>query len=283
MPLLDGDILAYELAFAAEAFWKHFHKEKGEEPEGFPPVEIVEEMVQRRVSEILVESGAEGQPLILFSGKNNFRNFIAFTRKYKDARGERPFHYKNVKALLQFEYQSYEVDGLEADDLMGILMTANPGKYICITRDKDLRQIPGMHYGWEVNRQPAFGPYEYDEIGELLLQKGRSTKLLGGGAKFFYAQVLMGDSVDTVPGIPGTGPVAAFAIINPCNSITECEEAVGGAYRAFYGLDWKTVMREQARLLYMSREVDKNGFVKLWGFQDEEPLWMNYMTGSVRE
>lgn len=279
-PLIDGDILAYELAFAAESFWKHLHKEKGEEVQGPPPFEIVEEMIERRIPEIIQESESTGVPEMCFSGSKNFRNFIAFTQPYKDKRAARPFHYKNVKFVLSNTYKTHLVEGLEADDLIGLLMTKSPGKYICVTRDKDLRQIPGMHYGWEVNKQPAFGPYEFNELGVVFLQRGKSTKIIGGGAKFFFCQVLMGDSVDTVPGIPGMGPVNAYAIINGCDTVQKCEEAVSEAYKAAYGLDWRTVMREQARLLYMTRE-GKNGFIKLWGFSDEEPIWMNYQTGEI--
>ena len=281
IPILDGDILAYELSFAADAFWKYSHAEKGEVPTDPPPFDVVQEMIERRIPEIIQESGATGVPEMCFTGSGNFRNFIAFTKPYKANRNEKPFHYKNTLFVLKLMYKHHVVNGLEADDLMGILMTANPGRYICISRDKDLRQIAGHHYGWEVHNQPAFGPYEYDYFGEIALTPKK--KIVGGGMKFFYCQLLMGDSVDTVPGIAGTGPVTAYAIINPCNTVEECEAAVAVAYQKAYGLDWLSVMREQGRLLHMTRRVDKNKNVLLWGLQGEPEVWINYQTGEVRD
>lgn len=280
-PLLDADIIAYELSFAAEAFWKYIHAEKGEEVTGPPPFDVVEEMVERRIPEIIKESGADGTPELCFTGEGNFRNFIAFTHPYKANRNEKPFHYYNTVFYLKLLYKHHVVDGLEADDLMGILMTANPGKYICISRDKDLRQIPGLHYGWEVHNQPAFGPHEFNHFGSVVLTP--KNKIVGGGMKFFYCQLLMGDSVDTVPGINKLGPVKAYAIINPCTTIEECELAASEAYKKAYGLDWLSVMREQGRLLYMSRKVDKNKNVLLWGLQGETEVWINYQTGETYE
>lgn len=278
-PLLDADILAYELAFAAEASWKHRLAERGEEPEGPPPFDVVQEMIDRRVPEIIEASGGTGVPELCFTGDLNFRNHVAFTQAYKSNRSPRPFHYKNTAFVLKLQYKHHLVNGLEADDLMGILMTAHPDKYICISRDKDLRQIKGWHYGWEVHNQPSFGPYEYSDFGEITLTAKR--KLVGGGMKFFYCQLLMGDKVDTIPGIPGLGTVTAYTIINPCNTIEECEAAIKVPYQKHYGIEWLSVMREQGRLLHMSRRVDKQKNVLLWSPLGEPELWMNYETGAL--
>lgn len=277
--LVDGDIVAYELSFAAEAFWRHLHAERGEEVTCPPPFDIVQEMIDRRIPEILEEAGVE-ECEFAFTGKGNFRNFIAFTEKYKDRIAEKPYHYKNIYAVLKSMFVHHCRDGLEADDVIGILMNHYPGKYICVSRDKDLKAIPGWHYGWELGNQPSFGPKDVDVIGYVQLNHKR--KIVGAGLSFFYAQLLMGDKTDSIPGIPGLGDVTAFRIISPCANALEMEEACAREYKKAYGLYWNTVMREQGRLLWMSRQV-KNGYVKLWGLADDPVTWMNVLTGETVE
>lgn len=277
--ILDADILCYELAFAAEAFWKHLHREKGKEVEHPPPWEIVEDMLDSRVQMIVDESGAEGKPLLLFTGKNNFRERLAKTFIYKALRPEKPFHYANIKCYLQGQYDYYQEDGLEADDLAGIFLTAYPDKYICGSRDKDLKQIPGWHYGWEVNKQPSFGPALVDEIGWLkLTDNPKKRKLTGTGAKFLHLQMLTGDSTDTIPGLPGYGIVKAFKTIDPCNTIQEMEQAVLEAYRQVYGDDAEERMIEIGRMVYMIRER-KGNEIKLYVPSWREAEWIN-LTGE---
>lgn len=277
--IIDADILIYEFAFAAEAYWKHEHAEREEPVEVPPPWSVVERTIEGRIESIVSEAGAEGKPFLFFTGKNNFRNHLAITHPYKDRESAKPYHYYNVKAYLKSEYLHQEVDWLEADDLLGIAMSSHPGKYICCSRDKDLRQIPGHHFGWEVNNQPQFGPMAIDETGWLELGSKRD-KCIGGGSKFFHYQLLVGDSVDTIPGVPKIGAVGAFKLLSPTTTITEQEQAVVGAYRAAYGLNWASRMREAGRLLHMTRER-KGSLIKLYSPAClNEDVWMNMETGE---
>ena len=280
--LLDADILQYEIAFAAEAYWKHLFKEKElESPADPPPFDICIAMVDERISNIVSGAEGEGEPFLFFTGSQNYRNRIAVTQPYKDRDSDKPFHYKNIKAYLQSRYQWQQVEGLEADDLIGIAMTKNPDKYTCATRDKDLRQISGFHYGWELGNQPAFGPRYIDQFGWIELSSKRN-KIVGGGDKFLYSQILTGDSVDTIPGIPKYGAVKAFKTLEACTTLAECEEAVLGAYRGFYGDGGRARMLETARLVYLTRVMNDDK-VLLWNFIGEPEQWMNIKTGEVSE
>lgn len=279
--LLDADIILYEVSFAAQTFWKLLHKEKGEEPVTEPPWEIVLNMLETRIPEIVAESGAEGEPILLFTGKDNFRERIAKTFIYKANRPPKPFHYYNIKAYLQSRYKFYEEYGLEADDLEGIFLTHSPDLYVCGSRDKDLKQIPGWHYGWEVNKQPSFGPELVDELGYLRLSgDSKNRKLLGTGAKFLYVQMLMGDGVDTIPGIPKCGIVKAFTIINPLNTIEEMERAVLEAYTKFYGDEGEERMIENGRMVYMTR-IRRGDLIQLYSPSWKPVTWFNLKTGEV--
>lgn len=85
---------------------------------------------------------------------------------------------------------------LEADDLMGILATngkvTNP---VIVSRDKDMRQVPGWHYNPYAEDFPVYvSDYDADRL--------------------FYQQWLTGDSTDGFGGIKGCGPKGAEKILN---------------------------------------------------------------------
>lgn len=226
------------------------------------------------------------EPQIFFTGKNNFREAIAKKKQYKGNRDRntRPFHYSNLKAYMLTMYNCEIVNGMEADDMLAIVQTsdwlttkavvsggewggANPqlkdecNTIIC-TRDKDLRQVPGWHFGWELGKQPQYGPKFVEEPGEIELINRKEIK--GCGSKFFYAQLIVGDKTDNIPGLDGFGPVRAFEILHPCTTIPEMEKAVVEAYRQVYGDVWREELMEQAALVWMVREFDEEGNPIMW-------------------
>lgn len=275
-PLIDADILLYEIGFAAETGWKSIKEwTKGDDPIDPPPFDYVSELVDNRIAGICVVVQATAEPTLYFTGKNNFRDDVAKRKKYKGKRNEssRPFHYYNIKSYLQLKYDCIIAEGMEADDALCIEQTRWDGIYlnmflsgkeegchqtIICSRDKDLRQCPGWHFGWELGNQPQFGPYLVDELGWIKLSDDRK-KVRGVGYKFFAAQMLMGDSVDNIPGLGGYGPVAAFELINPCTTPLGCEQVVIEAYKKVYEDSWFNEFMEQAMLVWMVREVDNEG------------------------
>lgn len=265
-PLIDGDIILYEVGFAAEAGWRYLHQAMGYTEGDYvpiPPFDFVVDTLENRIESICREVESTEQPSIYFTGKGNFRESIATTAKYKERAGNKPFHYRNIKAYLYGTRDCHEVDGFEADDLIAIHLMERPGETICCTRDKDLRQVPGWHYGWELGNQPSFGPILVEGFGVINLNDKRN-KIVGWGEKFFYSQMLTGDPVDTIPGIPGMGAVGAFKLVGNTQTAEEAFKAVLGAYKASYGLYFNEVMLEQGRLLWMTREVLPDGRPKLW-------------------
>lgn len=265
-PLIDGDVILYEVGFAAEAAWKFFLAEKLGDvnvPIDPPPFDFVYEILENRIANICAVAGATEAPLIYFTGKENFRYEIALSAPYKERLGVKPFHYYNIKTVLQFDHQTFENPRLEADDLIAIEMHRRPGEVICCTRDKDLRAVPGWHFGWELNNQPQFGPMLVEGFGEIMLSPKRD-KIIGWGEKFFWSQMMTGDPVDTIPGIPKCGAVGAFKVVGPCLDSAEAFKSVSEAYRASYGDRWADVMLEQGRLLHMTRELHEDGSPVLW-------------------
>lgn len=257
-PLVDADILAYEIGFAAEAPFK------GEGT--IPPFSYVEELLEMRINNILGAVGATEPATFYFTGGNNFRYHIAKRQPYKERPSLKPWHYKNIKAHMMCVYDCIVTNGIEADDAIGIAQTkALKEGYdtIICTRDKDLRAIPGWHYGWELGNQPSFGPRYVDGLGSIRLSSDRKS-LKGEGLVFFYAQLLLGDPVDTIPGLGKYGPVKTFDTLSAATTEAEAYQAVLNAYRAVYGDAAEAEILEQGQLLWMIREVDEEGKPVMW-------------------
>ena len=267
--LLDGDILLYEVGFAAEVA-----------QDGIPSFDVVKDMVDSRIQNICALAGAHYPPVVYLTGTGNFRYHIAKRQPYKQRAGNKPFHYKNIKAYLKGKYDAISSDGLEADDLIAIHQTSSPNETIVCSRDKDLFSFPGWKYSWELGKQPQRGPLLVTESGCLQFDDERK-ELKGEGDFFFYAQCLMGDPVDSIPGLPKTGPKKAFDVLSTATCREEALNRVLGMYEKVYGDLAKKELLEQARLLYMIRYI-KDNKILLWGFpNDEYEEWYDIDTREI--
>lgn len=266
---IDADVLRYEIGFAAEASWKYMNE--GKEPEWFlsnpPPWNLVDDLLTNRIRAIETTCDATEPSILYFTGSTNFRNAIATTTPYKQRAGIKPYHFRNIEAYLKSAYAFFQVEGLEADDLMAIHQTARieagDESFVICTRDKDLRAVDGMFYSWELGEQPSFGPCRISGYGSIVLAPNRK-KLIGTGTKFFLSQCLTGDVVDSIPGLPGIGPAKAFPILEATSTYAEGLEAVREAYKAA-GKDDEYLL-EQGRLLWMTRHLNEDGSPILWSF-----------------
>lgn len=260
-PLIDADILLYEIGFAAETGWQHA---------GYPHFDYVAELLENRIANICAIVGATEKPTLYLTGPGNFRYALAKRTPYKERLGNKPWHYKNIKAYIKGNYDHIETEGIEADDAMAIEQTRvnalpESTQTIICSRDKDLRQVPGWQYGWELANQPQFGPMLVDKVGAITLST-KKDKIVGWGELFFYAQCLTGDSVDTVPGLGNkTGPVKAMKILEGATTLEDAFKRVREAYRGLYGDRGDEELLEQGRLLWMTREITPEGPV-LWDF-----------------
>lgn len=292
-PLIDADILLYEVGFSSEK------KDAGViEPASW---DFAQELLDNRIKLICDEVGATQAPTLFLTNTKrinktlnkrremndepakeyveNFRVEVAKEKDYKGGRkATKPFHFYN---LLHYMLASYDVHvnegGLEADDAMciqqyGRQKLGHNDTIIC-SRDKDLRQCTGWHYSWEVGNQASIGPIFVDALGWLdwknkgeVDAKGRAkpAKIFGVGNKFFYYQLLVGDTVDNIGGVKGRGPVFAYNLLHAAVSERQCYELVAEKYLQNWGDEWKVKFREQADLLWMVREVDQNGEKIKW-------------------
>ena len=243
--LIDGDILRYEVGYAAESLAKR-------EGRPLPSWELVEGIYEERIARILEETEASEYVTYLTAPGPLWRDQIAITNDYKGTRKDKkPWHFANLTEYVMAVHHGILVgDGYEADDQMAI--DHNEGTIIC-SRDKDFRQLPGWSYSWELGFQPRFGPTNISHEGWLELSRNRKS-LRGGGMAFFYGQVLTGDSADNIPGCPGVGPVAAYKALSSGDQLETVKRA--------YGDDTKLL--EQGRLLWLTRRKNEDGTPVLW-------------------
>lgn len=289
--LVDADILLYEIGFSSQ---------QTEDGKVIPASwEFAQDLLEKKIELIQDEVGATEAPILFltntprinkllnkkrkFEGQEkkeyveNFRVDIAKEKEYKGGRKlEKPFHFYNLLAHILGTYD-FRVDenGLEADDLMCITQYSRLNKLdttIC-SRDKDVRQCPGRHYSWECGGAASIGPIMVDELGWLenanegkvdTKGKPKPFKIFGTGAKFFYAQLIMGDNVDNIAGVRKKGQVFAYKLLKDATTVRECYELVAEVYVKDLGDEWKTKIKEMADLLYMIREYDEHGKPKLW-------------------
>jgi len=284
LPLADADIVAYECAFAGQFF------DKEKEELQVLPFRLVRDKIEQKVADIMDVLETTLEPIMYLTGEGNFRDAIAIRKGYKANRDDsnRPYHLANARAYIRARFNTVLSVGCEADDLLCVSQTKynrefkegkiNIESVIC-TRDKDLRQCEGWHYGWEMGQQPEFKLQWVDHIGRLdatykegVTKAGNPSrkfdKLKGTGTKWLYAQILTGDTVDNIPGLKGCGVAKAFALIDPCETEEDMLDATIAEYKKVYEEQWKVELYEQAHLVYMVRNLDENNQLIFWRLPD---------------
>lgn len=257
LPLIDGDILRYEVGFAAEAGYRHLTGKQ----DGIPPFHFVEEILLSRIENICGVLETDAKPRIFITEGRTFR--YDMYPEYKAGRVDnKPWHFDNLTLYMKDVLHVETVHHIEADDKLAIEQTLAPDETVIVTRDKDLRQVPGWHYGWEIGRQPSFGPKLVTNPGEI---ERRNGDLKGWGYRFFCGQLLTGDGVDNIKGLPGAGPAAAYNLLadhdDPMLAVREEYDKAG------YDDDYLLL---QGRLLWMTRRLHEDGNPVLWEIGMEE-------------
>lgn len=263
--LLDCDILRYQLGSiqAAHPFL---------EGEFIPAPEteitrLVEDLIQHVIKTVKAD-----EYVCPLSGKGNFRLDIAKQAPYKgnrDPNSTRPFHYDTVGDYIRANHPNIIVDGIEADDWLGIEQRKDPEGTIICTRDKDMGTVFGWHYRWACgSKQPERLPH--------WITKYEATE-------FFFHQMFTGDNTDNILGCgkreevmwggkltlrrKGVGAKAADKLLATCNSVKDMFDICKSEYERIFGDDHEDVMLENARLLYIG-QLEDNLFE--WDWLDYE-------------
>lgn len=230
-------------------------------------------------------SGAEKVQLHLTpSGSNKGGRYEqAIQKEYQANRKDpdkKPKYLNVIRAWMHKERGASMHTECEADDGMSMMQYAaiaedNKDKSIIITKDKDLLMVPGLQLDWD-----TFEITDTDDpFGYTILDDSKKTKKIKGrGWKFFWAQMLTGDSADNIQGLPkvydpkflpgkpkACGPVMADEILSHMRNNKEAFELVRDLYKMVGDnqgfVHWETeeevpfgqVFQSEARLLWMRR------------------------------
>lgn len=252
--LIDGDVLVYRCGFSADSQVLRDLREqvRAEYPDWSD--REVKDNAYLRLQDVdyvafalgntrtTIESIIEGRESyrIFLTGPGNFREKIATILPYKGNRdpSHKPKYYKEVKDYLINVWKAEVIEGMEADDMMGITQWAARDKSTVIcTIDKDMLMIPGYHYNLNSKEQKWV---DLDEAN-----------------KMFFWQMLVGDSTDNIPGIKGMGVVRSSNLLDPLHGDANAmKEAVWPYYVKQYGDAASDAWNEVAQLLFIKREQE---------------------------
>jgi len=220
LAIIDGDVLIHM------SMWKSFTLEAAQKKfEG-----LVDEMKGSIFASDYV---------MAIGGDDNFRKDLYFDYKGKRTK-ERPFYYKDLKHwAVESDDSCIMTDNYEADDQVRIwsLEAKAAGINSCVvTVDKDLDCITGTHYNPRTK-----------EIYQVTQE---------WADYFYHLQLLMGDSVDNIPGIRGIGVEKAKVILEGLSDNEQYFEAVCKAYDKKYGKEGFGYLLLNAKLLHIWRTFE---------------------------
>ena len=175
--ILDGDIIAYQTAFWAEA----------NDPDKFPKKlkTILKKWIPNKIKDC--------QIALSCSREENFRRKIWNNYKINRENMYTPEYLRDIKDYIHYNYDTISLPTLEADDVLGIYASSNEA--ISVTIDKDLLGVPGWHYNPNKDKDLRFITKEEAE-------------------RFFHLQWMTGDSTDGIPGLWRIGPKRATKMLD---------------------------------------------------------------------
>lgn len=160
-------------------------------------------------------------------GNANFRFELYPEYKANRKNAHKPAHYKALRNYAVKHMGATVCDNIEADDELNIRaneLTAQGKGWVIVTVDKDLNQIPGLHYDW---RKKKLFDVTTDEARLCL-----------------YTQVLTGDSVDNIKGCPNIGPAKAAKALKHADGDEELLEVCKWLYIQAYDGDEAEAMKQ---------------------------------------
>ena len=181
--LIDGDIIAYRVGFACQK------KDKETGLVTADPKPYALHSTKLYVNQIIDDCGCNSYTIYL-TPKTTFRNKVRDDYKANRKGIDKPVHIKAIRDYLVNIYKAKVVDNIEADDALGLKQDSDT--MIC-SIDKDLLMCEGNHYN--------FVKKEFKQV----------TK--EEGTRFFYQQMITGDSADNILGIRGLGKVKASKLL----------------------------------------------------------------------
>lgn len=236
--LIDGDLFAYRFAAAAETAtdWGEgqwtYHADEGNAARN----------MEAAINGISTRLEAAKSVVCLTEGEN-FRKKVLPSYKSNRADVRRPMILDALRSFLKEFYETKSKPGIEADDVMGIIMT-NPKLYpnmdkVIVSQDKDMKTIPGLLYR-DGKMQVITNEEAFDN---------------------FLIQTLSGDQADGYAGCPTVGPVKATRIVEQAED--KWTAVVASFTKQGLTEDDALVQARCARILHHSD----------WNYKTQEPIF----------
>jgi 5'-3' exonuclease len=226
--LIDADSLLYKVGFLVE-------KDGEYKPEHND--ETAKMLIRSLVNGIVAETGADVKEMFLTRGKN-FRYAIAKTHPYKGNRvSPKPISYEMLfKELVSMGAKVINI--LEADDMVRIrALELGLENVILAFIDKDLLQIGGQSFDYgKMTMREYITPLEAD--------------------RYFWKQMLTGDTTDNIHGIKGVGKVKTDKLLADCQSEQEMIDIVWEQDQLHFKEDALSRMEENVGLLWLKRTLE---------------------------
>ncbi|MBP2032978.1 DNA polymerase-1 [Clostridium algifaecis] len=128
-----------------------------------------------------------------------------------------------LKDILKYlSIDEFEIDGFEADDLMGTLSTFAESKGIevyIVTGDRDLLQLASDKINIVITKKGITEKEIYNK-NRMIEDYGVTPE------EFIDVKGLMGDNSDNIPGVPGIGEKTAFKLIKEYKNIENVLENI---------------------------------------------------------
>lgn len=228
---LDGDIILYSVGFASQD----------------DPVEYALKSTRSACSTIMHDVGASRLHIYL-TGAGNYREAVYDKYKANRKDTDKPRHYKAIKKYMLDTLGAILIEGEEADDALGY-MAVSKGHGIA-TLDKDLDGVPGLHYNWKKKSAYYVSPEDAD--------------------RFFYTQMLTGDSTDNIPGLfKRTGVKAMASTKEPIEYMDDPKEMYAHVKQVYMDAIEKKVMPSE------ESDVDR------WLLTQGQLLWIRRKEGET--
>jgi 5'-3' exonuclease len=195
--LIDGDLFVFESATRGE---QKFDWDGDGETVTHADLETAKHNLRARIDTCVKVT--EATRVILAFGdpsRRYFRHKLLPSYKQHRTGSVPPMLLRDLRVAAMGMYETKWFKGLEADDVLGLLMTDKKllrGDRVCVTRDKDLQQVPGEH----LNHGDI-------EAGTFVIEEDV-------GAEWHMTQTLIGDTCDNYKGCPGVGPVRAKRVLD---------------------------------------------------------------------
>lgn len=237
--LIDGDSIRYVLAW-------HF-KDQTE-----IAIPAMKQAIDEFMHNIFTRSHATSY-IAAFSASKTFRYDLYKYRPYKGNRPSKPEFLVQWDPVIQphllEKWGFYQSPNLEADDVVAALSVLIEEETIICSPDKDLKQMPGLHYNYGKDLPP-----------ELITTEEACRNL--------WTQILVGDTSDNIAGVPGIGPDKVkklFAAAEEGQNIDDITlmQLVKEAYVKYFG-EWygQIIFTETLKTVML--------------MQPKHPLWTSY-------